>query len=159
MNLRTIDIDWDIHKMIEAEREGFDEAPYLALRRLLGLADRGAKAPDKELGTQNSPSEIPWTEDLVVVPHGSKARMLYDYGKQKFEGEFLDGLLIVGGKAYKSLSPAANDLAVTRNGSKTSLNGWKYWEVKFPGQETWLRLEDLRNEARDLLRKKVKVNI
>jgi hypothetical protein len=35
--LQKIDVDWDIHKMIESERSSFDEPPYVALRRLLKL--------------------------------------------------------------------------------------------------------------------------
>jgi hypothetical protein len=29
--LQKIDVDWDIHKMIEGERSSFDEPPYVAL--------------------------------------------------------------------------------------------------------------------------------
>ena len=36
--MRTIKIDFDIHKRIEMERRGFDDPPNAALRRLLGLA-------------------------------------------------------------------------------------------------------------------------
>ena len=35
--MEKIEIDWDIHKLIEAERKGFDEPQYVALRRLLKL--------------------------------------------------------------------------------------------------------------------------
>ena len=50
---RQIDIDWDIHKVIEAERSSFDEPSYVALRRLLKLPSvRTASPSDKRKSEQ-----------------------------------------------------------------------------------------------------------
>jgi hypothetical protein len=136
--LRTIEIDWDIHKMIEAERTSFDEPPFIALRRLLKLQ------PLKPAAKQESGPGIPWVEDGVTVPHGSLARMKYLRGSQIYEGQFLNGKLLVKGREFETLSAAASALAVTKNGSKPSLNGWLYWEAKFPGETTWRRLGQMR---------------
>ena len=38
--IATIEIDFDIHKRIEMERQSFTESPNDVLRRLLGLAAR-----------------------------------------------------------------------------------------------------------------------
>jgi hypothetical protein len=140
MSLRSIEIDWDIHKKIEAERRGFDEPEYAALRRLLGLPTEEIRRPEIQ-----QTEGRPWSEDGVVVPHGSLARMSYNYGRQNYEGHFLDGKLVVNGKQYDTLSSAASDLALTKAGSKTSLNGWLYWEVRFPHKNQWERLQDLRD--------------
>lgn len=144
---QKIDIDWDIHRMIESERRGFDEAPYMALRRLL-------KLPELEMGAISSATEaegLPWYEDGVTVPHGSLARMSYQRGSQVFEGRFLNGRLVVSGKNFDSLSAAANALAETKDGKKTQLNGWNYWEALFPGEKKWRSLKQMRDDYRATL--------
>jgi hypothetical protein len=138
--MQNIEIDWDIHKMIEAERQGFDEAPYLALRRLLKLPDI---KPDTT-GKFEAGAGIPWTEDGVSVPHGSLARMEYLRGIQVYEGRFINGRLVVNGQAFDTLSAAASALAVTKDGAKTRLNGWNYWLAQFPGEKKWRSLGGMR---------------
>jgi len=136
--LQSIEVDWDIYKMIQTERRSFDEPDYVALRRLLKLpAPKASPAPDAEPG-------VPWVEDGVEVPHGSLARMEYLRGSQVYEGRFLSGKLVVHGKSFGSLSAAASALAVTRDGSKPSLNGWLYWKAKFPGDTVWRSLGAMR---------------
>ena len=161
MNLRTIDIDWDIHRLIESERRGFDEPSYCALRRLLGLSDI-AIAPETKsppIDATTGASGIPWSEDGVRIPHGSLARMKYNYGRQTYEGNFWNGELIIGEQVFDSLSNAANTLAITKKGTSTQLNGWKYWEVKFPGESDWKKLWDLRKQFNSDLLSKIKINI
>lgn len=70
--------------------------------------------------------------------------MKYDRGAQVYEGQFLNGQLVVNGERFSSLSAAANALAVTKDGRKTSLNGWNYWQAKFPGEAAWRSLKDMR---------------
>jgi hypothetical protein len=139
--LQKIEIDWDIHKMIEGERRSFDEPPYVALRRLLKLPEsKDARAP----AAPAVAGGVPWTESGVTVPHGSLARMEYGRGSQIYEGQFLNGMLVVEGQSFDSLSAAANALAVTKEGKKPSLNGWLYWKVRFPGEMKWRSLNDMR---------------
>lgn len=150
MKLRQIEIDFDIHKMIEMERRDFDEPPNAALRRLLRLPDH----PTEKADTTESLLDVaalkagrPFVEGGVSVPHGSKARMTYQRGQQVYEGQFLDGKLVVNGVQYSALSPAAKALAITKNGtSPKELNGWLYWEVKFPGEIAWRKMDDLRKQ-------------
>jgi len=142
MTLATIEIDFDIHKMIEGERRSFSEPHYVALRRLLKLPDI---EPAKE-ETRDSEGRS-WREGLVELPHGTLARMAYNRGKQVFEGEFLDGKLVVNGRSFAALSEAASELARTKAGKKTQLNGWIYWEARLPGETKWRRLSDMRDEA------------
>lgn len=140
--LQKIEIDWDIHKLIEAERSSFDEPPYVALRRLLKLPPKPTAAP----GDQEGRSGLAWSDSGVTVPHGSLARMEYNRGTQVYEGQFLDGKLVVNGQSFGTLSAAADALAVTKDGKKTSLNGWNYWKVKFPGETNWRSLKDMRRD-------------
>jgi len=140
--LQSIDVDWDIYKMIETERRSFDEPPYVALRRLLKLPGSVAvKQSDERIGR-------PWIEEGVEVPHGSLARMEYQRGSQVYEGKFLNGKLVVGGKSFETLSAAAGALAKTKDGSKPSLNGWLYWKVQFPGETKWRSLQEMRQTGR-----------
>lgn len=142
--MEKIEIDWDIHKLIENERRGFNEPPYLALRRLLKLPP---PAPVPAAPADLSPEEggSSWSEDGVTVPHGSAARMEYLRGSQVYEGQFLNGRLVVNGVSFDTLSAAASALAVTKEGSRTNLNGWQYWKAKFPGEEHWRSLGDMRS--------------
>ncbi len=152
MQLRQIEIDFDIHQMIELERRGFDELPFMALRRLLKLPEinRAAKSDKPMLAQHLGPTEgggRPFVEDGVSIPHGSYAQMKYMRGQQVYEGQFLDGKLVIKGIKYSALSPAASALGITKKGVTTSLNGWLYWEAKFPGESTWRKLSDLREKA------------
>lgn len=145
MRFQSIDIDFDIHKRIEAERRSFDEPAYLALRRLLNL-------PSPDMDTQAVDVEdagvgAPFVEDGVQIPHGSLARMKYQRGRQLYSGRFLNGQLVVNDQSFTSLSAAANACAVTKTGGKTQLNGWRYWEAKLPGESRWRSLDDMRSKT------------
>ena len=144
METTTIEIDFEIHKLIEAERQSFSEMPLSALRRLLRLPEGSSEPNLNKIGVS---SGRPWSDDGVVVPHGSLARMEYGRGSQHYEGKFLDGTLVVNGTKFDSLSEAASALAKTRDGRGTSLNGWNYWEVQFPGSDRWDLMAHLRNRA------------
>lgn len=141
MNLQKMDIDFDIHKLIESERQSFEEPPYIALRRLLNLPEL-----DDSVGASIGDG-VPFVEDGVTIPHGSIARMEYQRGKQVFEGRFLNGNLVVNGQSFSALSAAASALAVTKKGGKTSLNGWLYWKAKFPNEAKWRSLDQMRTDA------------
>lgn len=144
MQTRSMEIDFDIHKMIEAERQSFDEPPYVALRRLLGLPDALNESAKQSAEVEGKP----FVEDGVTIPHGAIARMEYQRGRQVYEGVFKDGMLIVNDEAYPSLSSAAKAVAVTKDGTHPNLNGWLYWKARFPGDEKWISLHDLREQVR-----------
>ncbi len=139
--MKTIEIDFDIHKLIEAERTGFEEPEFVALRRLLGLPSENFQLSEIVAA---KPEGRPFVEAGVSVAHGSEAQMFYLRGTQHYEGKFLDGYLVVNGCRYSSLSAAACDLARTKDGNKTSLNGWLYWEVREPGSHEWVPMQELR---------------
>ena len=150
--LVPIEIDFEIYKLIEGERRGFEEPQYVALRRLLKLPDIMPSESDEPPVENNGKS---WREGLVEIPHGSLARMEYDRSRQVYEGKFLDGRIVVNGSHFDSLSEGAKVLAVTKKGASPSLNGWKYWFAKLPGEQKWRSLWDIRAEAQ----KKLKISI
>ena len=151
MTYHTIEIDWDIHRAIVNEQRGFNEPPYKALRRLLGLPDTSEETISEARVPLNDPG-IPWREDGIEIPSGSRARMKYNYGRQVYEGYFFDGKLVVNGEEFDTLSDAASSLAVTKAGKKTQLNGWLYWEALLPGEKQWKHLKDMRNDAKKKLK-------
>lgn len=138
MHMKQIDIDFDVNKAIEIERKSFDESPNDALRRLLGLPPR-----------QNSPSVTiaavdgkAWSSKGVTLPHGTKLRM--EYNGVEHEATILDGKWHSGGGIHAGPSPAAASVAVTRDGTKPSLNGWVYWAAKLPGSNRWVPISTMR---------------
>ena len=142
--MRDIEIDLDIHKLIEKERRNFAETPNTVLRRLLGLSvsrEQTTGQPNEE----HQPMEGAWTGKGVTLPAGTQLRMAYR-GRQ-YHGEIKDGSLFVGGKRFSSPSAAAGKSVRTKSGNPTLLNGWNYWRVKRPSDERWLSLKALRNSV------------
>jgi len=141
MKLRSIDVDFDIHQMIELERKEFDEPEYLALRRLLKLgapesiADSISKPDVKQSGKS-------WSGKGVELPHGTELRM--EYNGQVSRGEINNGVWVVEGKNAKSPSRAARITNLTKDCTEPSLNGWVYWEVKRPSDTVWRKIETLK---------------
>ena len=140
--MRSVEIDFDVHKLIEAERRSFAETPNTVLRRLLGLGE------SKEQVNANSeedrtPMSGAWSGKGVTLPAGTKLRMEYR-GQQHF-GVIKAASWVVDGNRYRSPSAAAGGSARTKKGTQTYLDGWKYWWIKRPGDERWLPLKALRN--------------
>jgi hypothetical protein len=136
----TVEIDFDVYKLIESERRGFDDPPLAALRRLLGLAE--LPVPEAiEIGAGK-----PWIGDGVMLEHGTRLRMPYDRNRKLYEGRVVDGRWLVDGNLYDSPSGAAAGVARTKKGKPTSLNGWGYWEFKRPGSDEWKRIEEERTK-------------
>jgi hypothetical protein len=134
---RTIEIDIDVHKLIEAERHSFNETDNEVLRRLLRLPKQPrANEPMRAAGPRS------WLGRGATLPHGTDLRM--SYSGQEYRGEIVDGEWVVNGNTFHSPSGAAKAVATTKAGDHTSLNGWGYWEVRLPGDTKWKRLEDLR---------------
>jgi hypothetical protein len=141
--MRTIEIDLDIHKVIEAERRSFDEPEYIALRRILKLgAPQGAKSGNGPTAPSNNGA---WSGKGVTLPAGTEFRM--EYRGKEHRGIIDNSDWVVGGKRFKSPSAAAGGVAETKSGTSPSLDGWKYWQVKRPGDANWMGLSVLRRRA------------
>ena len=133
--LRTIQIDFDVHKAIEQERKSFSELPNAVLRRLLGL---GGRSPS----TVGTPTERrAWSGKGVTLPHGTELRMTYN-GRQ-YSGFIEDGKWVVEGKTFSSPSAAAGGVALTKAGTYTNLDGWNYWKARRPGDTHWIEIYQL----------------
>jgi hypothetical protein len=146
--MKTISIDFDVHRAIELERRGFDEPENDALRRLLRLptaskpqqsAQPDAPRKGDDLSTTQGAA---WSWKGVVLPHGTDLRM--DYRGQMVRVRVEQGKWMIDGKSYTSPSDAASSSVLTKEGDHPSLNGWIYWEVKRPGDGTWRKLQALK---------------
>jgi len=135
LDRRTIEIDFDIHKLIEAEKKGFSESDNIALRRLLKLSVQATASVSAAAGRE-------WRDEGVTLPHGTEVRMTYN--KRLHSGIIDDGQWLFEGVRYSSPSAAAGGTALTKKGAKTNLDGWKYWEAKLPGSSKWQPISKMR---------------
>jgi hypothetical protein len=146
--MRAIEIDFDVHKCIEAERRGFDESPNDALRRLLKLPEK-EPVPSVASETMQVKGQRAWEGDGVILPHDTKLRMEYGRPKRVYQGAIIDGDWMVNGQIFDSPSGAASGVAITGSGGQTRLNAWTLWEVQRPGDVGWIHIDTLRkSEAR-----------
>lgn len=141
--MRTIEIDFDIHKLIEAERQSFSEVPNTVLRRLLKLEN--ADVPESQPSLSPDPDRGAWIWKGVKLPAGTELRM--EYRGKEHRGVIQNSAWVVEGETFKSPSAAAGGVTVTRNGARPSLDGWKYWFVKLPGNPEWTALGNLRHSV------------
>jgi hypothetical protein len=141
--MRTIEIDFDVHKLIENERSSFEESQNAALRRLLKLG--APKVAGRGNGAGATPHNGAWTGKGVKLISGTRLRM--EYRGKEHHGVIEDSDWVVDGRRFKSPSAAAGGVAETKSGTRPSLDGWKYWQVKRPGDADWLSLGTLRRKA------------
>ena len=137
-HFRTVDIDLDVHKIIEAERRDFSETPNSVLRRLLNLPTATEELPDPQIVEGGRA----WSGEGVTLPHGTALKMTYN--GLRYDGKIYDGKWKVEGRVFSSPSGSASGVALTKSGKKTRLDGWSYWEVRVPGATQWSRLSDIR---------------
>ncbi|MHA7849702.1 hypothetical protein [Roseovarius sp.] len=140
MMTREIEVDFDIHKLIETNRLGFEESANDVLRRLLGLEEQTkVKTPSSDGVTTKY-----WRKGAVALPSGTKLRMEHNgenYFAEIVNGDWIDEF----GEKHKSASGAANALA--RKNSQTTLNGKIYWYINLPGKNTWIRYDEYENNS------------
>jgi hypothetical protein len=138
MQLRSIDIDIDVHRHIEANRTSFGQTPNDILRELFRLpsAIRGDQ-PAEQLKPAGD-----WSWKGVTLPAGTELRMTYN--GRTHTGVVSGGVWQISGASYTSPSRASAALARSREGATVSLNGWTQWEVRKPGSNRWVLLDSLR---------------
>lgn len=139
-DMRTIDIDFDVHQKIELARTGFEETPNEVLRRLLGIAPRQEPSPTGR--SVAAPDGRPWSGKGVVLPHGTELKM--EYNGKVYTGRIEQGEWLVEGVRANTPSDAACSVATTKDGAKPNLNGWIYWRAKLPGDRVWRPINSMR---------------
>lgn len=139
--MKSIDIDFHIYKKLEQERRNFSETYNEILHRLLEI---NTTIPET-INVSGNGDKAAWHGDGVILPHGTVCRLTYN--KSLHTASIKNGKWITDdkGEVHTSPSGAAESVARTKAGKKTKLDGWRYWEVKRPGDKEWKKLERLRS--------------
>lgn len=127
---QSIPIDFEVFKALTAKLESPSDTYNDALRRILHLSARQRQAN----GRINH--EGAWTLDGVTFPPGTEFRARYK--GELHNGRVENGALVVNGRRFESPSPAA----ISITGS--SVNGWRFWECRRPGDSKWVSIDGLR---------------
>jgi len=127
---QSITIDFEVFKALTAKLEEPSDTYNDALRRILHLSAR----PKQRNGRANHDSA--WILDGVTFPSGTEFRARYKGAV--YTGRVENGGLMVNGRRFESPSPAA----ISITGS--SVNGWRFWECRRPGDPKWVSIDGLR---------------
>ena len=142
MEMKQIDIDFEVHQAIEAERRSFAEPANDALRRLLGI---DSDQPDDD-DRFESLDDGAWSSKGVTLPKDTSLRM--EYNGKLCRAFIRKGKWQTPKGIFNGPSPAAAAVAETRDGKKPVLNGWIYWRAKLPGTRKWVPIQELREQAK-----------
>ena len=130
--MTTIDIDFDVFKALTVRRENEDESYNDVLRKLLELApSKKADVSEVEFSQLGD-----WVVKGVRFPAGTEFRA--NYKGITHTGVVKEGGLVLNGKKYNSPSMAGVSL------TEYAVNGWNFWQCRFPGQSSWVWLYTLR---------------
>lgn len=128
---QSIPIDFEVFKALTARLTSPDDSYNNVLRRELKLGEAVTSRTMGAAGKQ-------WDVDGVSFPPGTEFRATHK--RITHLGHVEDGALVVNGRRFTSPSPAA--IEITGN----SVNGWKFWECRKPGQTHWTSIDALRRK-------------
>jgi hypothetical protein len=126
----TIEIDFEVFKALTARRATANDSYNDVLRELLGLPP----APNGPSPRQPATAK-PWVAKGVSFPEGTEFRARYK--GQEYQAVAQGGAMVYDGRRYKAPSAAA--IAITGN----SVNGWRFWECRRPGDSQWRPMVEL----------------
>ncbi|MFC1650500.1 DUF4357 domain-containing protein [Candidatus Latescibacterota bacterium] len=129
--MNTIEIDFDVFKELTIRRKTEEITYNAVLREILGLVPITSQS-----APEYSENNKPWICKGVTFPHNTEFRSFYQ--GEYYYGKADNGFMVVNGIKFKSPSPAARE--ITNN----SVNGWVFWECKFPGDSSWVIMKKLR---------------
>lgn len=135
--MHTIEIDFEVFKALTVRRETEATTYNKVIRDILKL---GAGSTEHVLTQAPSSSSVQdWICKGVRFPVGTEFRANYKGGVHyaKVEG----GSLVVDGKSVASPSDAAKIV------TNTNVNGWTFWECRFPGESRWKLIKGLRSQC------------
>lgn len=130
--MQTIEIDFEVFKALTMGRKTESMTCNDVIRNLLGL---NPTEPQKSIPTACAND---WICKGVRFPVGTEFRA--HYKGITHQGKVESGGLIVKGAMATSPSDAAR--LITNN----NVNGWNFWECRFPGDTRWRLIRYLRNE-------------
>lgn len=139
--MHTIEVEFDVLKALMAQRESEDVSYNDVIRKM--LQDSG-KLPESVKPKMTPPAVVALADDWIYkgvrFPVGTEFRA--DYKGERHYGRVDRGGMIVNGERATSPSQAA--YIITKN----AVNGWRFWECRFPGESGWIVLRDVRRKSR-----------
>jgi len=135
--MHTIEIDFEVFKALTVRRETEATSYNDVIRELLKLGTP-ARVEQSVAPAASEASAQDWLCKGVRFPAGTEFRANYKGGVYyaKVEG----GSLVVDGKSVTSPSDAAKIV------TNTNVNGWTFWECRFPGESRWKLIKGLRSQ-------------
>lgn len=143
--MQIVEIDFEVFKALTALRETEATTHNDVIRRLLNLpavdgpAIAESSAHSVTRATQGVADSGSWSYKGVRFPEGTEFRATYQ-GTLHY-GRVRKGRFEVNGRVAASPSDGAR--LITEN----SVNGWTFWECRFPGQVQWRMLKSLRQPS------------
>ena len=139
--MATIEVDFDVYKQLTMRRQSESDTYNDVIRRLLKLGE----APVPKLGAIGKGANFKG----VLFPDGTLFRVTYK--GRTYTAEIKDGVW-VGADGQTRASPSEAAVKVTGN----SVNGWRFWQCKRPGDLGWQQMDRLRDIAgAPLIRRKL----
>lgn len=132
--MHTIEVDFDVLKALMNKRPTEAVSYNDVLRKLLGLGEAPPVAPAKTETATGVKTD--WVVKGVRFPGQTPFRVKHD-GQTHVATVSAEGLEL-NGKTYDS--PSAAGFAITGY----AVNGWKFWECKLPGTDTWRPMSSFR---------------
>ncbi|MFI4940101.1 MAG: hypothetical protein ACHP7O_07150 [Burkholderiales bacterium] len=148
----TIEIDFDVFKQLTLRRTNEDVSNNDVIRELLGIGPGKSVLKDRSGPSLKNRVALPqdWVAKGVSFPDGTDFKA--NYKGKIHTARVNDGAIYVNGKPYHSPSAAA--MAITGS----PINGWSFWECRFPGKVHWEPIESLRvkhEKEQEKLRNKI----
>lgn len=110
-----------------------DREPEDVIIRLLELTEKENKYHLNEIHTSTTGADL--VSHAGRIPNGSKLKANYK-GREYF-AEVQDGRVVWRDREFSSLSKAAVAVIQSTGSSRPTENGWRFWEVKKPGEVEW----------------------
>ncbi len=129
--MHSIDVDFEVYKQLTVRRATEHVTYNDVIRELLGL-----KKSEAQPAGSNGASGGDWTTKGVRFPAGTVLRT--EYKGRQYAATVEGGALVLNGKRFSSPSAAAVSI------TKSPVNGWVFWECRFPGQSDWQLIKTLR---------------
>ena len=123
--LMQVDLEFDVWKVLTAKRRDESDTITAVIRRQLGLPERTVRKPLECWGSRGG-----------LIPIGSELRAKYD--AQMYTARVTHSGIELGKKRFSNPSSAASEIT----GYPT--NGWRWWECRTPGADTWRLLDSVR---------------
>ena len=128
-----IEIDFEVLKALMALRETEAVSYNDVIRDLLKLGNKAADTAPRSAPVSGAGD---WICKGVRFPVGTEFRA--NYKGQTYDAKVEEGALVVNGTRTDSPSDAAKVI------TGTSVNGWMFWECRFPGETGWRLIKGLR---------------